>query len=514
MKKLDFMFVVYNIYTMSFIRKIKKGKKIYLAEVENERVKGKIVQRHLRYVGKMVDDQTVISTSSKDLQVDSVKIYGPLLVLNRIANKIQLPKILGKYSNEILSMVYAHCLNYKSVNNMPDWFARTDLNALLNLESLTESRLLSAFDTLTEEKIEAHQRDIFNSVKKKYKLFSQGIVYDVTNTYLYGTKCQMAKLGKSKDGKKERPLIQIGLAITQKEGIPVFHKTFDGNIHDSKTLLALVKHFSDYDLHSGIFIYDRGVTSAKNLKYIGNLGWQTLCGLPIKSKEKAIIKKLLKDHSLAKMSNRVVINKSSFYVEAVNYEFSGIKGTLAICYNERRKVDLKESRYDEISHAQNLLSQNKVIKRGLKKYLTPSGRIRHEELAKAEEFDGYSCIFSTKHIPKQEMISLYFDKDIVERAFKTLKGITHLRPIRHWLYNRVIGHVFICYLSYLLLSILKLSLKKLNISPEKALIDLESMHKVYLYDKRKKHKFVKTVALTKHQEKILKTIDPKLILDV
>ena len=499
---------------MNFIRKIKKGKNIYLAMVKNQRVNGKVVQKHISYVGKIVDDQTVISTSSKDLQVDSVKVYGPLLVLNRIASKIQLSKILGKYSNEILSMVYAHCLNYKSVNNMPDWFARTDLNALLNLENLTESRLLSALDTLTEDKIEAYQRNIFSSVKKKYKLSSRGIVYDVTNTYLYGTKCQMAKLGKSKDGKKERPLIQIGLAITQKEGIPVFHKTFDGNVHDSKTLLALLKHFSDYDLRSGIFIYDRGVTSGKNLKYIGNLGWQTLCGLPIRSKEKMIIKKLLKDHSLAKMSNRVVINKSSFYVESVNYEFNGIKGKLAICYNERRKVDLKESRYDEISYAQSLLSENKVIKRGLDRYLTSSGRVRHKELAKAEEFDGYSCIFSTKHIPKEEMLSLYFDKDIVERAFKTLKGVTQLRPIRHWLYNRVTGHVFICYLSYLLLSILKLNLKKLNISPKQALTDLESMHKVYLYDKRKKYKFVKTVALTKHQEKILKAIDPKLISEV
>jgi len=35
---------------MSFIRRIKRKSGVYLAEVENKWVKGKVVQRHLRYV--------------------------------------------------------------------------------------------------------------------------------------------------------------------------------------------------------------------------------------------------------------------------------------------------------------------------------------------------------------------------------------------------------------------------------------------------------------------------------
>lgn len=37
---------------MSFIRKIKRGNSVYYAEVENRRVGGKVVQRHIRYLGK------------------------------------------------------------------------------------------------------------------------------------------------------------------------------------------------------------------------------------------------------------------------------------------------------------------------------------------------------------------------------------------------------------------------------------------------------------------------------
>ena len=62
-------------------------------------------------------------------------------------------------------------------------------------------------------------------------------------------------------------------------------------------------------------------------------------------------------------------------------------------------------------------------------------------MKKAEEFDGYSCIFCPlkRYTNGKEMIQLYFDKDVVEKAFRTLKGITNLRPIRHWLYDRVHG---------------------------------------------------------------------------
>jgi hypothetical protein len=57
---------------MSFIRKIKKGDKTYLAEVENRRVEGKVVQRFIRYVGKQADGRTVLSTSLSDVEVAKV----------------------------------------------------------------------------------------------------------------------------------------------------------------------------------------------------------------------------------------------------------------------------------------------------------------------------------------------------------------------------------------------------------------------------------------------------------
>ena len=123
---------------------------------------------------------------------------------------------------------------------MPQWFERTDLSVLLDLDSLTEKRLLGALDYLEGLDAESWQQQMFESVCRHYRLHLSGVVYDVTNTYLYGSSSSLGRLGKDKEGVKGRPLIQIGMAVTQEESLPLFHKVFDGNVHDSRTLHDLV----------------------------------------------------------------------------------------------------------------------------------------------------------------------------------------------------------------------------------------------------------------------------------
>jgi hypothetical protein len=83
---------------MSFIRKIKRGNKIYLAEVENKWVDGKSIQKHIRYIGTEADGETKLAASISDIEIEDVKVFGPLIVLHHIAKQIGLPDLLGEYS--------------------------------------------------------------------------------------------------------------------------------------------------------------------------------------------------------------------------------------------------------------------------------------------------------------------------------------------------------------------------------------------------------------------------------
>jgi len=341
-----------------------------------------------------------------------------------------------------------------------------------------------------------------------------GIVYDVTNTYFFGKCCPLGKFGKDKEGRKGRLLIQIGLGVTQHEGIPIFHKVFDGNVHDARTFSDSITEFKKFGIHNGLVIFDRGITSKQNQQDIAKLSWKVICGVPINKQLKQILRELKKTKNFLEYRNRIKLNKTIFYVISLPHTIGNIKGKLAFCFNEQLKKEIKESRYDEILNAQKLLVDGRVIKPELEKFFGKTGRLLKYRLDEAEEFDGYSCIFTTAKLSDSELVKTYFDKDLVEKAFQSLKGVVKLRPIRHWLYNRVIAHVIICYLALLLLTLLKVKLKELKISPINALRELETMYKVYGQDTKKGFKFSRTVALTKQQEKILKLVDRNLLSQV
>jgi len=496
---------------MAFIRKLKNKSGTYLVEVESYRKDGKVKQRYKKYIGKEVDGKKILASSISNIEIEGVRVYGPLMILNHIAQGINLSRILGEYGDEILSMVYAHCVEPKSINQMGHWFEKTDLNFILDLHKITESRLLDALDSINKHGSEQIQKDIFNEVKKKYDIDTSGVLYDVTNTYFYGNKCPWGKKGKSKEKQNDKPLVQIGLGVTRNDGIPLFHKTFDGNIHDARTLQAVIPMFKEYNIKNGFFVYDRGIPSKENLLDVKNLGWETICGLPIQDYLKPIVRRVIKQQNFVNIQNRVPLSKTAMYAVSQRHQIGVVKGNLIVCFNNKMKTAIQESRYDEVQSAHLRLQKKKTIKNGLKKYFDKNENPLQKEITTSEEFDGYSCIFSTKFIPNNEIVRIYFEKDLVEKAFQNLKGVVALRPIRHWLYDRVEGHIFICYLAYLLLALLRYRLKKIKIGPIEALKELESLYKIYMKDSVKGFEVTKLVKLTKKQEDILRAVDKKLL---
>ena len=359
--------------------------------------------------------------------------------------------------------------------------------------------------------ISSNKREVFQKICRQYRLRPSGVIYDVTNTYLYGRHCPLAKLGHDKEQGKGRPLIQIGLAVTQEEGFPVFHKVFDGNVHDARTLQDLVTQFRSYELGPGLFIYDRGTVSGRNLKDIKRLHWDTLCGVPLNPSLKKFWRPWANPQQMMQLSHRERVGQTVFYTLLRPYQLDGVRGKLALCWNERQQRDARESRRDELLDAQKLLAQGKSIKPGLAQFFDARGHLLPARLAQAEDFEGYSCVFCTRPLPQGKMLALYFDKDLVEKAFRSLKGITQLRPIRHWLAERVHAHVFLCYLAYLLLSLLQFRLRKTDFTAESALLELNTMYKVYLHDEKHRFQLSRVVTLTKKQELILKAIDKSLL---
>ncbi|MGK5084888.1 transposase [Bdellovibrionota bacterium FG-1] len=496
---------------MSFIKKIKKNGKTYLAEVESKRVNGKVIHKYIRYIGKESDGKTILSTSISEAAIESVRLSGPLMVLHSIAESIGLGEILGEYSNEILSMVYAHCLDYQSLTHLRRWYNKTDLNLLLSLDKLTEKRLVNALDALESEAFAEKQKIIFSRVKKTLEIKTKGIVYDVTNTYFHGKKCAKAKYGHDKEKRKGNKLIQIGLAVTQELGIPIYHKTFPGNIHDARTFSDVSNDLAEFGITSGVAVIDRGITSAENTAFMSKNMWKVLCGIKIDNNIRKHLGTDFNPQLLCVSKNRLRMGSTIFYYKSQKFVHGGVSGRLISIFNARKSVEITESRQDEIAAAKIRLDKGKSIKPELEKFFNQTGSVNEKQIAIEKIYDGMSFLFTTTNYSDPDAIVAYFDKDVVEKCFQSLKGVVNLRPIRHWLYNRVEAHVFICYLSCLLLSILKEKVKPLGLSFQAALNELDGLYRIYLRDPKNNFKIDRLVALTKKQEEILKMVDKTLL---
>ena len=497
---------------MSFVRKIKIRGKIYLAEVQSIREGNKIRQKFIRYIGREINGKRIYGGTTEDVEVTEVKIWAPLIILNTLAEQIHLSQILGNYGDYLLSLTYAHCIEPKSLNNMEEWFQRTDLHNILNIREVSEKKLYFALDSINDKNFELVQKQIFNSVKHFYNFKPEGYFFDVTNVYFYGTECSIAKKGYNKEG-TNYPQVQIGLAVTKEEGIPIFHKTFEGNIFDARILGDFLQGLKDLNVKHVTLIWDRGVTSETNIIDAKKTGFEVICGLAIKQDvQKKVDEFINQKDKFFQLKNRMRLQNTVMYCIKEKYIYGKVKGHIVICFNEEKSRINKEKRIDEIYNAEEKLKNKKEISEGLKKYFNKDNTINENEIIKSQKYDGFSVIFSTQDLTAAEIVKPYFGKDKVEKAFRSMKSILGLRPIKHWLEERVKSHIFICYLSYLLISLLDYKIKQTGISAISALDKLSTAYKVYLKSKKLNKEFSKTVTLTKEQEKIMKSVDKKILL--
>lgn len=496
---------------MSFIRRRRRGGYIYLEEVESVRVGDKVTQRFIRHVGRESDGQRILSCSISDAEIETVRLCGPLMVLHALAGAIGLPTLLGEYAHEILALVYAHCLDYRSLNHMRKWFERTDLNLILNLQELTEKRLVNALDALRSSDAMALQRTIFDNTKKWLRLKTRGVVYDVTNTYFHGKRCALGRFGHDKEDRKGYPLIQIGLAVTAEKGIPILHKTFPGNIHDARTFVDISNDLVRFGITESIAVIDRGISSAENTRFLGEKRWNVLCGLKRTATLENAFGADFSTADLVQLKHRVAVQQTHFYARARPFRHGGRPGQLIVCFNKQAAHDMLETRMDQIEAALAQLSQGKAIKPELQGFFDKRGQPLQGRLDAQARWDGVSFIFTTEQLEVPDAIQAYFDKDVVEKCFQALKGVVRLHPIRLWLPDRVEAHVFICYLSCLLLTLLKIKVAPLELSFQSALDELDGLYRVYLRDPKSGFKLSRLVALTKRQEQILRVVDKRLL---
>jgi len=201
----------------------------------------------------------------------------------------------------------------------------------LAAETTDEDELYQAMDWLLPR-----QSRIEDALAKRHLSEGTLALYDVTSTYFEGRHCPLAKLGHSRDGKKNKLQIVIGL-LCNAEGCPIAVEVFEGNTGDPKTVTSQIKKLRErFGLTRVVMVGDRGMlTSARireDLKTVPGIDWITALRGPA-------IRKLVESGSL-----QLGLFDAKDLAEITDPAFPGER--LVVCRNPLLADERKRKRED------------------------------------------------------------------------------------------------------------------------------------------------------------------------
>jgi transposase len=345
-------------------------------------------------------------------------------------------------------------------------FESSTLASELGVADADEDELYAAMDWLLEQqpKMEA-------ALARRHLAEGGLVLYDLTSVYLEGSKCELARRGYSRDGKRGLAQVEFGL-ITDREGCPVAVDVFAGNTADPNTVAAQVDKLKNrFGIAEVVLVGDRGMlTSARieALKSVGGLGWISALRSP---QIEALVRR--GDIQLGLFDERNLVEISS-------HDFPDER--LVVCKNPALAQDRARKREELLLATEREL--DKVVEAG------KAGRLKSKDatgvrvgkivgrykvgkhfkldisetgfsyardsggIAAEAALDGLYVIRTSVEkgkLDSAEVVRSYKLLAGVERAFRTMKSVDlQVRPVYHRLEERVRAHIFICMLAYYL----------------------------------------------------------------
>ena len=188
-------------------------------------------------------------------------------------------------------------------------------------------------------------------------------LYDVTSSYFEGSQNELAAYGYSRDGKKGKKQIVVGL-LCDESGEPVSTEVFAGNTQDPKTFHAQVRHATErFGCKRVTFAGDRGMVKSGQIEELSAAGFQYITAIT-----KSQIETLLKQN---------VIQLELFEDELCEIKHEGIRYVLR--RNPQRAAEVAASREDKRRSIETLAEKQNA-------YLREHARARPETaLGKVQE---------------------------------------------------------------------------------------------------------------------------------
>lgn len=390
-----------------------------------------------------------------------------------------------------------------------DWYRRTALCDLLDVpaERVNDDRLYRALDRLLPHKaaLEAHLK---RRLGELFALDYELLLYDVTSTYFEGQAMAnpLAARGHSRDHRPDCKQVCIGLVVTR-EGMPLGYEVFAGNRTDVTTVEEIVGTMeARYGRAQRIWVMDRGMSSAETVAWLQDGRRRYLIGA-----NKAELKKLapqlaeardwqqVRDGVEAKLcagpdgEETFLLVRSAErqnkeramharFAERVELALGRLEGRIA---RARKPVD-RSATERQIGRllGRNSRAAGRYVVRLIDDPASPAGvRLKWSVRPDWDDWARHSegCYVLRTNVTDwtpRTLWQTYIQLTDAEAAFRIHKSQLSIRPIWHQRADRVLAHILVCFLAYVLWKTLEQWQRRAGLgnSPRTLLHELAAIH--------------------------------------
>jgi len=487
------------------IKKRLKGRTYYyLAEAQRIDGKPRIVWQ--KYLGTADKIKEKLPESPAEGIEDIVTFeLGSVAAVESIEKEVRFQEIVDDVvpkRNQGMSVgqyLYLILLNRviepKSKASLGEWLKKTAITEYREVDfSLLDSQnFWDHAEKVKKDHIKAIADAVARRVVDLYDISLDCLLYDTTNYFTQmspATESELSRYAHSKAGKHHLRHVGLALLCTREEGIPLFHRLYPVNVHDSKLLGQIREELFSllFSLRKGkerlTLIFDKGCNSPENISdidrsdfyFIGTLSpyhHPQLCRVPLSSYEE------------------IDIEGKPLWVYRTSLELYGKERAVVVSFNPRtyeRKVHWLRWTIRKTKHK--LQQLRKELKEADKRTTVQSTERRIREILAQSHispvFDvtvgtrygkywmsirtfpqvikdyknrfGKNIIF-TDHLDwsAEEILRAYRDRFKIEAAFRMTKDpfLVRFEPMFCWTDSKIRVHGFICVMALLYLSLLK-----------------------------------------------------------
>jgi hypothetical protein len=404
--------------------------------------------------------------------------HGHVLAVLTTARRIELDALLPRRGPQrrrdlayalIIARLLDPAAKLATARTLDPATASHSLGAVLGLGSVTAREVYATLDWLGTE-----QSFIEATLARRHLKNGALLLYDVTSTYLEGRCCELARYGYSRDHRRDRPQLVIGLMCAA-NGCPVAVEVFEGNTADPMTVSAQIDKLKQrFNLQRVVMVGDRGMlTDARIEKALrpAGLDWITALRAPaiktLAAEGGPLQPSLFDDRDMAEITSpdypgeRLVVCKNPLLAEERTRKRDEL---LAATEKDLARIQVRVQRANKPLRGAGEIGKavGAVLgKRKMAKHFTLTitddtvGFTRNNAAIAAEAaLDGI-------YVVRTNLPAAQSDAAATVRAYKSLAGVEHafrsmktvdleLRPVFHWTAPRVRAHVLLCMLAYYL----------------------------------------------------------------